>query len=187
MLKNWKTKDLVVIALLAASWIVLDLIFASFLNAITGIPLTSAMITGVIAAFFMVLAIKILPRFGSLTIMLTLFGLLEMPTSLGGYPGFWPKIIINGLSGFFGDVWLVFTGYKKTWNLFVGFYILAAVNLFTFIYFLIKMGVPNAEKTFAIWYYILPVYWIMGTIGIFLGMLVWRKIKDKKIVRQITN
>ena len=51
MLKKWKTKELITIPILAASWIVLDLIFASFLNAVTGIPLTSALITGIIAAF----------------------------------------------------------------------------------------------------------------------------------------
>lgn len=187
MFKKWKTKDLIVLSLLAASWIVLDLILASFLNVVTGVPLTSALITGMIAGFFMIIGIKISPKFGTLTILLTLFGLLELPTNLGGAPGFWPKILINGLSGLFGDIWLYFTGYKKKWNMFVGFYILAAVNLYTFLYFLIKFGIPNAEKTLAIGHFILMAYWVMGTIGILLGFLVWNKLKEKQIIKQLSN
>lgn len=184
MLKNWNTKTLITIALLSASWIVLDLVFASFLVAVTGIPLASGLITGVMAGFFMIIAIKLFPRFGTLTLMLTLFGLLELPFSIGGAPGFWPKVLINGLAGLMGDIWLYFTGYKKRWNLFVGFYILAAVNLYMFFYFLIKFGIPNAEKTFAIGHFILLAYWVMGTAGILLGFYVWNKIKNKKIIRQ---
>jgi hypothetical protein len=185
MLKNWRTNDFVIVALLSAAYIVADLIFASAVVAVSGIPLSSALITGLIAGFFLLITVKLVPKPGAVTLLMALFAVMELPTSLGGAPGFWPKIPINVLAGLLGDVWLYFTGYHKRWNLFVGFYILAAVNLASFIFFLVLMKIPNAEKTLAIAHWLILVYWIIGTIGIALGLIVWNKIKDKKIVKSI--
>jgi hypothetical protein len=185
MLKSFKTKDFIVVALLAAAYIVMDLVFAAAVSSLTGIPLATAFVTGIIAGFFMLITIKLIPKFGSLTLLRTILAVLELPTSLGGAPGFWPKIIINALSGFLGDLWMKYTGYSKRWNLFIGFYIIAAVNLLTFVFFLVYMGIPNANKILGMVYYLIPTYWILGTAGILIGLGVWNKIKNKKIVLQL--
>src|SRR3989344_8268047 len=177
MFQKFTTRELVFIALMAASLFVVNLFLATGIIAVTGIPLASAFLTGITIGIWVLLMIKIVPKVGSLTLLFLIYSILEIPTSLGGAPGFWPKIPINAISALIGDLFLYFTNYRN-WSIFVAFYVLAAVNISTFVYFLWLLGLPGVEKTLAIAHYLVLAYCVLGTVGILIGLKVYKRIKN---------
>lgn len=186
MLKRFLVRELIFITLMAAGLFITNMILASAIVVLTGIPLASALISGLMVAVFVAILVMTIQKFGSLTLFFLIYSILEIPTTLGGAPGFWPKIPINVISGLLGDIFLYFTRYKK-WGMYIAFYVLAAINIYAFIFFLNLLGLPNAGKTLAISHYLVLAYWVLGTIGMFIGFKIWNKIKNKRIIKQITN
>ena len=186
MLKHFTIRELVFIALMAAALFVLNLAIGAGVVAATGIPLSSGFVTAITMGIWALLLIKIVPKFGTLTMFFLIYSILELPTALGGAPGFWPKIPINAITGLVGDLFLMLTKYR-TWSIFVAFYVLALANLSTFLFFLWVLGLPGIEKTLAIFHFLILAYWVLGTIGILLGFVIHKRIKDKRVIRQITG
>jgi len=186
MLKGFSTKQLVFIALMSAFMFVINLIIGSGLIAITGIPLANAIVTGIVFGTFIILMVRTLPKFGTFTLFLLVYSLLEIPTSLGGAPGFWPKVPINVITGLAGDIFLLLFNYKR-WTHFIGFYILITINTLVFVYFLSLFGIPGVDKLISMLWWILPLYWILGTIGIFIGEFIYGRIKKNKTYLQIKD
>lgn len=187
MLKSFSTKQLIFIALMAALLLILNLILGGALIAITGVPLANGIITGITFGLFLVLMLLTLPKFGTFTLFLLVYAILELPTSLGGAPGFWPKIPINVLTGLAGDLFLLAVGYNKKWAHFIGFYILITVNTFVFVFFMKLLGLPNVDKLIAMLWWFLPLYWILGSVGILLGYSLHKRIKNNKTYMQIKS
>ena len=186
MFQKFTTRELVFIALMAASLFVANLVLATGIIAATGIPLASGFLTGITIGLWALLMIKIVPKVGSLTLLCLIYSILEIPTSLGGAPGFWPKIPINAISALIGDLFLYFTRYRN-WSIFIAFYVIAVFNIGTFIYFLWLLGLPNVEKTLTIAHYLVLAYWVLGTIGILIGFAIYKRIKNKRTILQIRS
>jgi len=186
MLKKFSTKDLVFLALMGSAWFVLDFLIGQWINALTGIFLAGAFLGSIVAGFFVVIMIKIRPKFGTFTIALLIFGLLAFPTGSSGPAGFWPKILINALTGFLGDLFILAMKYKN-WAVFVAFYLLSAGLLYGLTGAMVLMGIPEAGKTLALLHFVVLGYWIIGSIGLWLGFRVYNRIKDKNIVKQLSS
>ncbi len=186
MLKHFTTKELIFIALMSALIFIINVVIGSIVISITGIPLSNAFVTGITMGLGVLLIIKIVPKFGSLTLFLLIYSILSIPTSLGGAPGFWPKIPINTISGLLGDLFLLTARYRL-WSLFLGFYIITTANISAFLFFLWLLALPAIQKTISIAHWLLLAYWILGTVGILIGMFIWNKLKDKRILLQISQ
>ena len=98
MLKKFTTRELVFIALFATTLLIVNLLLGGWLIALTGIPMANGIVTGITFGLFLLILIKMSPKFGSLTLFLLVYSVLELPTTLGGAPGFWPKVPINILN-----------------------------------------------------------------------------------------
>lgn len=184
MFNNFTTRELVFIALMSALVFVINFVIGGAVNAATGIPLSSAFFTALIFGVCVIILGLSIPKFGAFTLFLLIYSILEMPTSLGGAPGFWPKIPINAITGLVADSVLGFVRYRK-WAIFIAFYVLATVNLLTFAFFLWALGLPGAEKLIKLLPILIGSYWIIGTIGLFIGLHIWKRIKEKRLIRQL--
>lgn len=184
MFKKFSTKELVFIALASAMIFAINLVIGSALIAATGIPLMNGIITGITFGIFTIIMARTIPKFGTFTLFLLIYAVLELPTSLGGAPGFWPKIPINALTGLAADIFLLAVSYRK-WAPWTVFYVLSIVNTLAFIYFMVLLGVPGTEKLLAILWWFLPSYWIIGTLGLTAGELLFKRIKNKRFIRKI--
>lgn len=184
MFRKFTSREMVFLALLAAANFVVSFIFGGAIVAATGIPLASGFFTGLTIGITAILAIRTVPKFGSLTLVFTIYSILELPTALGGAPGFWPKIPINAISALLGDIWLHFTKYR-TWSVYPAFYVILTANLLLFAYFLWLLGLPGVEKLLAILYILLPVYWVIGTGGILIGFWLYGRLKNKRMFRMM--
>ncbi|MBI4155044.1 MptD family putative ECF transporter S component [Candidatus Woesearchaeota archaeon] len=186
MFKHFSTKELVFIAMMSASIFIINLISGSAIVGVTGIPMTSAFATAITMGLWILILIKVVPKVGAITLFLLIYSILEMPTTLGGAPGFWPKIPINVISGILGDLFLYLTKYRL-WGLITGFIIIASVNLGTFAFFLWVLGLPGVDKLLPIIHIIIVVYAVLGSLGIVIGNVIWKRIKDKRIIQQISS
>src|SRR3989344_8806539 len=184
MFQKFTTRELVFIALMAASLFVVNLFLATGIIAVTGIPLASAFLTGITIGIWVLLMIKIVPKVGSLTLLFLIYSILEIPTSLGGAPGFWPKIPINVITGLIGDLFLYLANYKR-WSIYPAFYVLTTANLIVFMLFLALLKVPGTDKLIKIAPILIAVYWVVGSVGLFLGNIMYKRIENKKVVRMI--
>jgi hypothetical protein len=186
MLKKFRTNQLVFIALMAALMLAINFSFGGLIIALTGIPLFNGIVTGVVCGIFLMIMYKTLPKFGTFTLFLLIYAVLELPTTLGGAPGFWPKIPINVISGLAGDILFLAFRYKKA-SIYPIFYVLITVNTLVFIWFMKLLGVAGWDKILSILWWFLPLYFVLGTIGIFIGELVIRKLKNKNFYIQIRS
>ncbi len=186
MLQKFTVRELILIALLASAKFVLDFVFGAGIVAATGIPLASAFFSAITAGLFFSLLVKLIPKFGTLTLFFLVYAILELPTVLGGAPGFWPKIPINALAGLAGDIFLILADYKK-WAVFVSFYVLSAVTLPVFVFFLWLLGLPGVDKTISLVHLLILAYWVLGTVGILIGMQIFKKVKHWNIIKQVKS
>ena len=186
MFKHISTKELVFITMMGVAWFILDFLVGQWVNALTGLFLIGAAVSSVVAGFFVVIMAKIRPKFGTFTLALLIFGLLALPTASAGPVGFWPKVVANFLAGFVGDSWFKFTKYK-TWGIVVGFYVVATALLYLQTFSLIWFGIPEAGEILRIMPLVVLGFWVIGTLGLWLGFFVYRRIKDKHLVRQLQN
>ncbi|MDO8661488.1 MAG: MptD family putative ECF transporter S component [Candidatus Woesearchaeota archaeon] len=186
MLQKFSVRELILIALLASAKFVLDFVFGAGIVASTGIPLSSVFFSAITAGVFVFLMVKLVPKLGTFTLFFLIYSILEMPTALGGAPGFWPKIPINVLTGLAGDVFLFWTNYKN-WSVFAGFYILATINIAVFVFFLWLLGLPGVDKTLGLMHIMILVFWILGTVGILIGMQIFKKIRNWSVIRQVRS
>jgi hypothetical protein len=184
MFERLSVQELVFLSLIAAGLFVTNMVTAAAVVAVTAIPLSSALVTALAFGIFAVLAVSVVPKVGALTLIILINTILTFPTSLGGAPGFWPKIPIDTFAAFVGDVFIYLMNYKK-WSFFVGFYIISAIDTVVFVRALVWFGLPGVEKTQSLMYVLILAYWVLGTIGIFVGFLIYERIKNVRMIRFI--
>ncbi len=173
---------MIYVSLMAASLFAINLVSGGALSAATGIPMANDILTAFTIGLWDCLLIKTLPRFGTFTAFYTIYSILELPTTLGGAPGFWPKVPINAFTGLIADTILRLAGYRE-WSIYVVWYSLSTVNVLVFLWVLHLMGVPGIDTTFLIVHWIILSYWVFGTIGIVFGSRIFSRIRDWPIVR----
>ncbi|MBI4155045.1 MptD family putative ECF transporter S component [Candidatus Woesearchaeota archaeon] len=186
MFKHFSTKELVFIAMMSASLFIVNFVTGASLVAITGVPLSNMFINGLFIALWIFITAKIVPKFGSLAVMLGVYSILSIPTFIGGAPGFWLKVPIITLAGFLGDIFLYLTKYKN-WAIFIAYYILTTATMLTFAFVLFKLGIPAANKIIPIVHWLIIAICVLGTIGLFIGKFIYNRIKDKRIIQQISS
>lgn len=186
MLEKFTTKQFVFLALITALMFVVDMTLGSWIIAITGIPGTSALINTLLNLFILTISLLVLRKFGTATIIYGLYGLIALPTALaGGGPGFWPKVPLSIISGLLFEIPVILTGFKKR-GFAVGLILLAlGYLLYVPVYYL--MGVPELQQIKKILIPGIIAVIVLGAIGIWLGFLVYNKIKNKSLVKQISG
>lgn len=184
MLSKFSTKDLVFASLVGALMFVLSFMFGSVLNVATGNPAASGFASTFIQAIIMTVAVLIIKKFGIVTIMWLIYGVLAIPTNmLGSLPGVLKIVLAFGI-GFIFDL-VVWIGKYRKGSLFAGFIAMYAVLVPITIWFYVSLGVPGADKVIKAAPYLFAIFLVESFIGIFIGLYIFRKIKDKVIVRQL--
>ena len=183
----FKTKELIFIALMAAALFVTNLVIGSGIVAITEVPGANGFVTGLTNLVFITFAALVLKRFWSVTTLCFIYGILVIPTSLGGGPpGFIFKIIPLLITAFIFDVVINLFSYKKK-----GFIIalLAFVILGVFAYIITYwiLGMPELEKILRVWPIMAVIFVILGYLGMWIGFTIYNRMKNKRVILQITS
>ena len=186
MLEKFTTKDLVVCALFGAALFLLLFILGTALITITGIPASGGILNLLIATLITTIGVKIVNKFGTASIMLTLTGILAVPTLTFGPPGIY-KIVILFFTGFIFDVILLTLKKSKISYTLAG--LVVGMNAPILIYVcLILFGLPGADKLHPMLVIFSVVYAILGSIGAYLGLWLFdKKLKDKAFIKQMQS
>jgi ABC-type thiamin/hydroxymethylpyrimidine transport system permease subunit len=186
MIKNKKftTHELTSIGLFGLLMFILSFLFGSTLNIITGNPAASGFITEIIQGIILTIAILIIKKFGTATIIWTIYGILSMPTNMfGGFPGPY-KVILCLMLGILTDTVIYLFKYKK-WSLYLTGLINNIVGLPIILYLYLKLNIPGAEIFIKYWPIIITFFFIEFCLGIWIGLKILNKIKNKRVIKLI--
>ena len=185
MFKKFKTKELVFIALMGALSFILAISLGTLLTVITGIPLMGGMILNWLIAYLFILTALVVKKFGVVTLTLFIYSVLSIPTNNFGPPGIY-KLIIGISLGLLLDI-ILYSGKYKKWTYYFGA-ALGFLIVMHYLYLLLKLleiTLDHRITPFVIIF--MSVYCIQGLLGAWLARLTYRRIKDKRIIKQIED
>lgn len=184
MLKGFSTKQLTFIALVAAAFFVFDLVFVAGVEALSGIPGSGAMIDSIFFVAVATVVMIALRRFGTLTLLAGIYGVLVIPTTIMGPPGVY-KIPMAILLGLIADIILHLSKYKT-----YGYYLaLTSANVLlipVLYYVLIALGLPGADELGAAMLPIAGIMIVESLFGVWLGLKLHSKLKHKSFLKQVS-
>ncbi len=187
MFKSFTIKGIVFIALMGALLFVVNFSLGAGIIVISGIPASSGFITGLTNLIFITLTALIIRKFGSVTLMYVVYGLLAIPTPMaGGAPGLVWKVIPLIISAFLLEIPLYAAKYKKL-GFIIGVPVLIVVGAISYVLFYVLLGLPEADKFLKAIPIMLVAFTILGYIGTWLGFVIYNKIKNKSFVRQLSS
>jgi hypothetical protein len=181
------TRQLIFIALMAALVFVVNFSVGEWLVAATGVPGGSGFVTGFTNGLFITVTALILRKFGSITLVGLIYGILALPTNMaGGPPGFIWKLPLIVLTVLLAESIIHFMSYRKS-----GFFIALAVgNAFSmaslaFVFWM--LGMSEFEKLMGVVYVLYGMFVVLGFIGIVVGFVVYARLKSKRWVLLLQN
>lgn len=185
MITKFKTKQLIFITLIGVLLFLMELLIATVLDVIIGVPGAGFL---VVIIFFGALAVVgglVVRKFGTFTLMSLIYSVLAIPTPVFGPPGFY-KVLAALVVGLFADVMVSIFGYRK-----IGYYLgLVIGNLMGLVFFaaaFVWLGFPESNQILSQFWFLFILYAIEAAIGVWLGFWIYGKIKNKKVVREISN
>jgi hypothetical protein len=179
-------RELAISGVFGALVFVAVFILGSGVLLVTGIPATGGLVNMLVAIFLAVVGAKIIDKFGTITVMLTVTGIISIPTLSFGPPGL-HKIPMMFLVGLIID--LVASVLKRENK---GYIIGGSIAGFLapiFIYStLILLGLPGAEKLEPLLIPLMLVYAVLGLIGAYLGVTTYdKKLKHLSVVQSLKS
>ena len=184
MFKRFNTKELVFLAFMSAFLIALNLVIGT--AAATFSLEAGEFIGGITNAIVLTFVALTLNSFGAISIFYLIYSLLALPFPLGGGPpGFMLKIPLLVIPIIFFDLILYLTKFKKLgfvvgWP--ISIFALAIVHLL--IFYLLEM--PEFDKLLKALPILIIGLIVLGYIGIWIGFKIYNRVKDKRIIQQIS-
>lgn len=183
--KKFSSKDIILIALLGAMSFVISFLIGSWITVATGIPASSALVTGLVHAFFTILAGLLLKKWGTITLMWLIYGVLAIPTIMIAPPGVLKVSIVLIVGLVYDSVIRLFNYSKKSFYFAWIVYTIILTPLMIGYYVL--MGLPGWEKFVSMYPILITAYVIEGMIGLTLGLYIYNRIKNKRFIRVFTS
>jgi len=169
---NWAPKQVVLVAVFAAATFAVSFALGYAVTMSLG-PGTSGVFTIVATTVLVVVCARIVPKKGVFTILVTLFTLMAIPTSMFGPPG--PhKVIIGLLTGLVYDLTWNLTG-RRRFSLPVAAAMATAASIALIFGLMILLGHPRVSYLRSIMYYIVPLYGALGFLGAWFGNWIYDK------------
>ena len=187
MKKGWTTTKLIAVGSLAVLHMILSLTGAG-LQAVVGLPIVAGVVNGFFAEAIVIICLLSINKFGAAAFLRTIYSILVLPLATLGTPGFLPKVVIGASSGLIVDILYIFL---KKWDgvgsaiiiggiseVYLDLTIVGLGKLFT------MPGIEQAANLFLKPEMLVGAF-IMGSIGGYLGYLIYQKIKDTAVVKRI--
>jgi hypothetical protein len=185
MLKKFKTKELVFIALMGVILFLIEFLISSVISTALGLPAVGFLFVIIFWTTLAVLGGIIIRKIGTFTLMAFIYAFLAIPTTVFGPPGIY-KIIPAVLVGFFIDIFVFIFKYRK-WAYCIGAALGQLVGLFLFIAAYFIMGFPGKEEMIQSIWFLIASYGVLALLGAWIGIRLYSKLKNKKVVKQISN
>jgi len=189
MSTKWTITQLIALAGLAAVYLVLAL-FGGVLQVSTGI-IGANIIWIPLADMIVIFGRLLVNKFGAATILYSIYGIGALPLATLGPPGFLPKIFIGFTGGLTIDIIFLLLHRRPKAAAMTGAAIYEIIVAFEVVWFGILLGVPGLEiaKKFLLtpfWGFITTaVIALLGVLGAYLGILLYKKLENTAVVKRI--
>lgn len=185
-LKQFSTKQIIFIALMAALLFALDLALVSGIDAAVGIPGTGVLVDSLLFVSIATIIGLTVRKFGTYTWLAFIYSVLTVPTNLLGPPGIY-KLILGLILGLIADIVVIIFKYKK-----IGYILsltIANTLLIPFMLFALKfLKLPGADELAKLLWFFIGIVVIESIIGAWIGIKLYdNKISKIKVVKQITS
>jgi len=142
--------------------------------------ITNVFIHGII----LTIAILVIRKFWTATIIWTIYGILSIPTNLmAGVPGFY-KVGVALICGIVIDI-VVYIFKYKTKGIYLSIIAMAIIETILLVWLYIKLEVPGSTFIINNWLLVMVVFAGLMCFGGFFGIKIFNKIKNKKAIKLI--
>lgn len=184
---SFTTKELIFLALAAALLFVLNFSIGAVVIAVTNIPLTSGFVTGITNMIVVTVVVMLLKRPGAATILCFIYSLIALPTPMaGGPPGFIWKVPLLTFGAFLFDLALLFIKNRKL-AIIIGLPIMTVITNLLYVLTFYLLGMPEYKKMLAFLPLLCVSFVLLGYLGMWIGFMIYNRIRHKKIVQQISS
>jgi hypothetical protein len=186
MAAYFTSRELSICALFGALIFLEAFILGSAVISVTGIPATGSLLNVFFGLFFLSIGVRLVPRFGSATIMATLEGILTIPTVINGPPGV-QKILMMFLLGLIFDI-IIYLSKGSNRGYIIGGAV-GGAGIVTFIYAsLVLLGLPGAAQLQVILIPLIIANIILGGTGAYAGLWIFeKKLKHRGFIKQLSR
>lgn len=173
-MKKFTTKELVFLAILTATLFVFDVTIVMGIKLATGgIEGAGLVVDTILLLAAATIAGRVVPKFGTFTIVATLYTILLIPLPLVGPPGVY-KVGLGLALGIMADVLLWLFRYCK-----IGYYVsLPAANILSLpllLWMLIVLGLPGVDEMRSLILVFAAIVAIESLFGVWAGMWIYEK------------
>ncbi|MDO8661539.1 MAG: MptD family putative ECF transporter S component [Candidatus Woesearchaeota archaeon] len=180
-------RQLIFIALMSALLFVVNLTIGSGIIALTGIPGGSAFVTGISNLVVIVFVALTLKKFGSLSLLYLIYGLLALPTDMaGGPPGFIWKIPLLVVPTLLFDYIIWQSNYAKK-GFIIGFPFFTVFGFALYLGTFWLLGMPEFSRMYNAFALLAIVFIVLGYFGMWLGFMLYNRLKNSAVLRQISE
>ncbi|HWM92709.1 MAG TPA: hypothetical protein VN493_18235 [Thermoanaerobaculia bacterium] len=174
---KFTARELMYLGAIAAGTLAIGVALGTGLTAATGIPMVGGLLNGLITAAILSIGAKGVPKFGTGIILWFVMSTLAVPTLTMGPPGLY-KIAVGLISGLVWDLCFLIFG-RKTWGYLLSGSVMMLTVMFGVVGASVLLGLPAKDQLLKALAFILPLNFILGLIGTYLGL----KIFDRRVVR----
>lgn len=175
-MKLFSNRELMFLGAIGSATLAIGAALGTGLTAVTGIPMIGGLLNAVATAAVLNVGAKGVPRFGTGVILWFVVSLLAIPTLTMGPPGLY-KIPIGIIGGLVWDIGFLVFG-RRTWGyLFSGALMMLAI-MFGVVGASVLLSLPAKEQLLKAFAVILPINFVLGMAGTYLGL----KVFDKRVV-----
>lgn len=187
-MKKWTTTKMLAAGSLGVMLLVLTLV-GTGINAVTGVTHYGGSLNSIMYSAVAIISLMLIKRFGSATITFAIFGILAIPLPILFTTGFLPKVLIAITGGLIADVIYFFLKKRPLLaSLLIGGPIL---YFFSLMLFLIAPILDLPAKEVATKFIFSPIAiggsLIIGALGGYLGLIVFRKVENTALVKRIQH
>ena len=185
MFKHFTTKQLIFIALIGAVLFLMDLTISTVIDVATGIIGAGYIVIIIFFTLIATVGALIIPKFLVFTIMAFIYAALAIPTQVFGPPGF-SKVIIAIVIGLTMDIIVKTFKYKKI-SYYLALIIGNIASLLLYVLAAIFLGFPGTENLLPYLWLFTVLYGIESIVGVWIGFKLYNKLKNKRILQQISE
>lgn len=174
--KKWKLNHYLICGAFSAATFAISYVLGAAITGSLG-PGTSGIVTIIITTILVIVCAKIVENMGVLTLVVTLYTIFAIPTTMFGPPGI-QKVIIGFITGLIYDI-IIFIGKRKKWSYPIAAFFATAISLILIFYLLVLLKHPRADYLRKMIYIMVPLYGALGFIGGILGNWLYKNSFSK--------